>query len=97
MNQQKNLAGERGEIFERLDFFTTTDGERGFVLQKKWNIRTQRCRDFTKFCRHERLAEKFVKREQGCCCVAAAATESGGKRNFFLQMDFYAIADFRSL
>ncbi len=95
MREQKYVY--RGLFFERLDFFTTTDGERGFVLQKKWNIRTQSCCDFAKFRRQERLAEKFVKREQGRCCVATAAAESGGERNFFLQMDFYAVADFRRL
>ena len=46
------------------------------------------------FAGGKRLVEQFVQREQGGRGVAAAAAEAGGQRNFFLQMDSDAVADF---
>src|SRR5882724_2470333 len=95
MNQQKRLAIQRREIFERLDFFAASGGKRGFVLQKKRNVRTERSRNFIEFFRRKRLFKKFVEREQGRRRIAAAAAKPGGQGNSFPQINCYAIADFR--
>jgi hypothetical protein len=95
MNQQKCLAVQRRKRFQRLDFLAATGGERRLVLEEKRNVRAERRGEFAQFFAGKRLVKQFVQREQRRRGVAAAAAQAGGERDFLLQMDFYAVGNFR--
>ena len=95
MDQQKRLAAQRRKIFKRLDFFAAPGGERRLVCRKNGTSEPSAAASSCSFSGCKRRAEKFVQREERRRGVAAAAAESGGERDFFLQMDFHAVGNFR--
>jgi hypothetical protein len=90
MNQQQRLAAQRREKIQRLDFLAASGGQRRFAWRKNGTSEPSAAASSFSFSA-ERLAEQFVQREQRGRGVAAAAAQAGGQRNFFLQMNFYAV------
>src|SRR4051812_29254796 len=95
MDKQNARAAERWKKIERSDFFTATGGKSRMGLQKKWNVRAERSRQFGQLRFGYRSAKKFIQGEERDGRVAAAPAQTGSNRNFFFQMNSNTFADAR--
>jgi len=94
VNKENGRAAQTGEGFKGLDLFAATDGQSGFGLEEKGDVRAERGGEGLKLSGVERLAEEFVQTEQSGGGIAAAAAEASGHGDFLFKMEADAIGNF---